>query len=258
MRYSMTRGEISRPFVTCKLSGRTGNNCFQIMTTIAHALKHGVEYKIPSFTKSKYTKNCPFNQFPKLTEEDEKKIEYEHYQNGWDYKEIPYKPNMRISGWYQNYQYFDEHRKEIIEAFNLPKEKIDAVAVHVRRGDYRRYPTKHPVLGEDYYFSAFKNLTVELSSHYPLPKVDVFSDDEEAKTFMPGASEYFINGDPLEDWIKMTQYKYFIIANSTYSWTAAYLSGSGNVIAPHESRWYGPRNSHIYTGELIPKNWIKI
>src|SRR5688572_9295046 len=130
-------------FVTCKLTGRLGNNVMQIMTTIAHALKHGADYKIPSFTKSKYTKNCPFNQYTKLTEEDEKKIEYENYKDGSTYKEIPYKPNIRTSGWYQNYQYFDSYRKEIIEAFNLPKEKIDAVAVHVRRGDFLRYPTEH-------------------------------------------------------------------------------------------------------------------
>src|SRR5688572_3783908 len=163
-------------FVSVKLSGRLGNNVFQIMTTIAHALKHNAEYKIPSFTKSKYTKNCPFDQFPKLTAEDESKIEYEHYQDGWTYKEIPYKPNMRISGWYQNYQYFDEYRKEIIEAFNLPKEKIDAVAVHVRRGDYLRYPTKHPVLGDEYYkpFGIKSEFIPNIIHH-------VFSDDEEAR-----------------------------------------------------------------------------
>ena len=239
-------------FVSVKLSGRLGNNVFQIMTTIAHALKHNAEYKIPSFTKSKYTKNCPFDQFPKLTAEDEKRIEYEHYQDGWDYKEIPYKPNMRISGWYQNYQYFDKYRKEIIEVFNLPKEKIDAVAVHVRRGDFKRYPTKHPILEKQYYEKA-QTVVHTLNNRV----CHIFSDDESVKNEFR-ADEYFINGAPLDDWIKMTQYRYFIIANSTYSWTAAYLSGSDNVIAPYPDRWSGIDNKKIYTGELIPKNWITV
>lgn len=243
-----------RPFVTCRLSGRTGNNAFQIMTTIAHALKHGAEYKIPSFTKSKFTKQCPFDQFPKLTPEDEARIEFEHYQDGWAYEELPYKPNMRISGWYQNINYFDGYRKEIIEAFNLPKEKINAVAVHVRMGDYKRYPTKHPILSDEYYIKALHKIYY---GGKKLP-VHIFSDDEEAGLRFRDANEYFINGGPMEDWVKMTQYKYFIIANSTYSHTAAYLSGSDYVIAPHEDRWYGESNKHIYTGDLIPENWVKI
>src|SRR6187402_1304951 len=138
-------------FITTKLSGRLGNNVFQIMTAMAHAWRNGVEYKIPSYTKSKYTKKTPFDFFPLLTPEDEAKIEYEHRQDGWTYEPLPFKPNMRLHGWYQNLNYFDEYRKELIEAFNLPKEKIDAVCVHVRRGDYARYPTKWPILGKEYY-----------------------------------------------------------------------------------------------------------
>src|SRR5574339_259172 len=236
-------------FVTCKLTGRTGNNIFQIMTTIAHAKRNGAEYKIPSFVKSKYTKKNPFDLFPELTKEDEKKIEFEHRQDGWTYEPIPYKPNMRIEGWYQNYQYFNEYRSELIELFNLPKEKIDAVCVHVRRGDYRRYPTKWPMLPHGYYVKALN----ENCDKHGLKDVHVFS-DEDIREEWP-AEEYFIAGDPLEDWIRMTQYKYFIIANSTFSWTAAYLSGSDNVIAPHHTKWYGPDNSRLYTGELILPTW---
>ncbi len=239
-------------FVTCKLSGRLGNNAFQIMTTMAHAWRNGVEYKIPSYNRSKYTKQTPFDFFPLLTPEDEAKIEVEHRQDGWTFEPIPFTgKNTRLHGWYQNINYFDEYRKELIEAFNLPKEKIDAVCVHVRRGDYARYPTKWPMMPFYYYLSAF--LKTE-----GFPNFDVFSDDERAREDYPRAGTYFINGDPLEDWLRMTQYKYFIIANSTYSWTAAFLSGSDNVICPHHSKWYGPKNSHIYTGELIPKKWQQI
>jgi len=143
-------------FVTCKLSGRLGNNAFQIMTTIAHAWRNGVEYKIPSYNQSKYTKKTPFDFFPLLTPDDEAKIQYEHRQDGWTFEPLPFTgKNTRLHGWYQNINYFDEYRKELIEAFNLPKEKIDAVCVHVRRGDYAKYPTKWPMLPKDYYYNAF-------------------------------------------------------------------------------------------------------
>lgn len=243
----------SKPFVSCRLSGRIGNNVFQIMTAIAHAKRNNCDYKIPSFVKSKYTKKNPFDLFTELTPEDEKRIEYEHYQDGWTFEPIPYKPNMRIAGWYQNYNYFHEYRKELIELFNLPKEKIDAVAVHVRRGDYRRYPTKWPMLPKVYYDKAN---WIRNGEFYDVP-VHVFS-DEELNDDHGGAEKYFIAGDPLEDWIRMTQYKYFIIANSTYSLTAAYLSGSDNVIAPHHTQWYGKDNSHLYTGELLIPEWKQI
>ncbi len=240
-------------FVTCKLSGRLGNNCFQILTTMAHAWRNGVDYKIPALTKSKYTRINPFQKFPLLTPQDEARIEVEYHDHGWHYKPIPFEnKNMRIAGYYQNLNYFDEYRKELIEAFDLPKEKIDAVCVHVRRGDYAKYPTKWPMLNGEYYTKA------RLLKYLKLSNVEshIFSDEDVSEDFR--ADKYFIAGDPLEDWLRMTQYKYFIIANSTYSWTAAYLSGSNNVIAPHHTKWYGKDNQHIFTGELIPSQWQQI
>ncbi len=238
-----------KPFVSCKFSGRLGNCVFQMMTTMAHAWKHGAEYKFPEYSKTKYDKKVPFDYFPKLTPEEEARIEFEHRQDGWTFEPLPYKPNMRLAGWYQNINYFDEYRKELIEAFNLPKEKIDAVCVHVRRGDYARYPAKWPMLPNQYY-----QLAINIDeSNMP---IHIFSDEDISKEWP--CCEHFIGGDPLKTWLRMTQYKYFIIANSTYSWTAAYLSGSDNVIAPHHSKWYGKDNQHIFTGELIPSQWTQI
>lgn len=251
-------------FISTKLTGRLGNNVFQIMTCLAHAWRNGVEYKIPALTKSKYTRINPFNKFPLLKPEDEAKIEVEYHDHGWHYKPIPFEnKNMRIAGYYQNINYFDEYRKELIEAFNLPKEKIDAVCVHVRRGDYARYPTKWPILNGEYYHNAYYDIADkaycngrDMEEEIPF---HVFSDEDvrQDKSFYL-ADEFFIGGDPLEEWLRMTQYKYFIIANSTFSWTAAYLSGSDNVIAPHHTKWYGKDNQHIFTGELIPKQWTEI
>jgi len=45
----------------------------------------------------------------------------------------------------------------------------------------------------------------------------------------------------------------FIIANSTYSWWAAWLANKGRVIAP--TRWFGPNNQHLDTKDLYPEHW---
>ena len=49
-----------------------------------------------------------------------------------------------------------------------------------------------------------------------------------------------------------------IIANSSFSWWAAYLNKNPNkkVVAP--INWFGPAYAHFDTKDLIPDNWIKL
>jgi len=45
----------------------------------------------------------------------------------------------------------------------------------------------------------------------------------------------------------------FIIANSSFSWWAAWLANKGRVIAP--SKWFGPGNQHLETKDIYCENW---
>ena len=48
-----------------------------------------------------------------------------------------------------------------------------------------------------------------------------------------------------------------IIANSSFSWWGAWLQNNrGNVIAPDP--WYGSKNSHLDTSDIIPDRWNSI
>lgn len=246
-------------FVTCKLTGRLGNNTIQIMACISHALRHNIEYKIPSFVKSKYTKKNPFDQFPLLTPQDEALITFEHNYDGWKFIPIPYdkaNPYMRIAGYYQNLNYYDEHRTEIIERFGLPKEiRYNECAIHVRLGDFRRYPTKWPIMPKEYFTKA-----IDIMRANGVQKFSVYSDElNEVMNYLLPGDYSFEYKDPLTDWIELSTYEHHIIPNSTYSYSAAYLKrGSGLVVVPHEDKWYGVDNFHIFNKEFLPDKWIKI
>lgn len=244
-------------FVTCKLSGRLGNNTLQIMNCISHAIKNKVPYFIPSFVRSKYTRVNPFDQFPLLTAELEAQIKYEHRDNGWKYTPIPYdgKP-MRLHGYYQNLNYYDHYRTEIIKAFNLPKEiRYNECAIHIRLGDFKNQQHKWPVISPDYFKQA-----IDLMRSNGINKFTVYSDEiENAKDYLPFGEYIFQQKDVLTDWIELGSYEHQIIPNSTYSYSAAYLKRStGLVIAPKACDWYGPANAEIYNKEFLPNNWIKI
>jgi hypothetical protein len=67
-----------------------------------------------------------------------------------------------------------------------------------------------------------------------------------------------------EDLVAMSLCKHNIIANSTFSWWAAYLNEHQHKIVcrPSQKQWFGPEWKDSY-GELhfeerFPENWIKI
>jgi hypothetical protein len=65
------------------------------------------------------------------------------------------------------------------------------------------------------------------------------------------------SGDTLDDFKKMMSCRHFIIANSSYSWWAAWLGcwPDKKVIAP--KRWF-TENAPYHTNDLYPKDWILI
>ena len=48
-----------------------------------------------------------------------------------------------------------------------------------------------------------------------------------------------------------------IIANSSFSWWAAYFNVNPEKIVCYSSQWFGPKCNNS-TRDLFPENWIKI
>ena len=54
----------------------------------------------------------------------------------------------------------------------------------------------------------------------------------------------------------MTNFKNFIIPNSTFAWWAAWLSQKKNKIIVAPSKWSGLISENTY--DIVPNDWIKL
>lgn len=148
----------------------------------------------------------------------------------------------------QDPAYFDSYREEIRKLYGTPTEMIDYVAIHVRRGDYVNNPFYVDLTKTDYYKKAM--------AEFPEgSKFVVFSDDIPwCLNNFEGIYSFYSNGNEIEDMNAMSSCKGIIMANSSYSWWASYLSNAEKIIAPSVENWY----SDGIERTKCPEEWIRI
>ena len=121
--------------------------------------------------------------------------------------------------------------------------------IHVRRGDYVQWSDTHHLQDMTYYSEGLKKMA-DVQHWY------IFSDDidwvKQQPLFQNLGPVYVEESDPLMSLALMSEiHDGAIIANSTFSWWGAYLSGSDSVIYPR--KWFKNK-----TPDLFPANWIGI
>ena len=176
--------------------------------------------------------------------------------------------NAYLYGWWQSEKYFKEIEKEIRQTFRFSDinygeknteylEKIrmnESVGVHVRRGDYLDADELYGgICTDDYYEKAME----VIKSQYPDSHFYIFTNDVLwAKEYMVGEHITVVEGnDELHgyyDMFLMSQCKHNIIANSSFSWWAAWLNENPNKLVIAPSRWMNGRESKdIYWDGMI-------
>ncbi len=180
-----------------------------------------------------------------------------------DYKELD---NIYIEGYWNNEKYFEGVKDQIRELYKFNSDLNDSdksnlqkisssqsVSVHVRRGDYRKYPETFPMCTQDYYKKAINILSKE----FIRLKCFVFSDDipwcKEELSFLPQV-EFIENQNKKQaykDMMLMSRCKHNIIANSTFSWWAAWLNNNPEKIVIYPK-------STLLTHTSMPRGWIKL
>jgi hypothetical protein len=189
----------------------------------------------------------------------------------WNEKDYSYQKirhdfskNLLLNGYFQSEMYFKHNRQLILDLFR-PTDEIkkyinekygeileDSVAIHVRRGDRVKLTNIMPLCDMEYYRKA-------LLFFHDIKNVLVFSDDIEwTKTTFVDKNFKIIEGEPdYMDLYIMSMCTNNIIANSTFSWWAAWLNKNPDKLVIAPKNWFSDDYEHDID-ELIPKSWITL
>lgn len=256
-------------FVTCELiGGQLGNQMHEIATTLAYGWDHGYHPLFPCLHRG--DANIPANRERVFFRLDTSPLPnacsyvFEHYSN-FTYKPIPDHADLDLKGLFQCYEYYHHHRERLKDIFAPSAEEYEklkgryahlinhpnTVAIHVRTFN-KEWHDLIPFVGMDYYIRAMNQFP-------PDSLFVIFSDrinwcKHHFSRF--NANMVFIEGqDHIEDFFLMSMMKHHIIANSSFSWWAAYLcrNPGQRVVAPSHFLRPKPYLEPVYRS--TPPGW---
>lgn len=244
--------------IGCRTYGRMGNFLFQAATLIGYALKHGQEFSLPNRTTDPFWNPLYLQHLvnPNYIQGREDVLINE---NGMAYKEIEWKDEWAdkqvvLNGYFQSEKYFKDYRNEILYLFDFPYTKREGVvSLHIRRGDYVNFRSKHPEVTLEWYFEA-----MEL---FPGKMFKIFSDDMKyAKDNFGhrGDCIFSTNANEVEDLIEMSCCEGNICSPSTYSWWGMWLNRNENKKVVFTDFWFGENWENMDTSDVIPEWCIKL
>lgn len=173
-----------------------------------------------------------------------------------------------LRGYFQNEKYFHDYKDEILKLFKFPEfedkteillsckiqSKRNPVCLHIRQGDYLNCHIT--VASIDYYRKAIEYIKENVSDPYFFcfgqDNIELIIRELRIKENFEVVNIRRNTSDKdFRDMQLMSLCKHFILANSTFSWWAAYLSNTdGITIAP--TPWMAEKD------EIICENWIKM
>lgn len=260
------------------LLGRTGNNLFQYALGRVLAERHGVPLVLDAswFNAAGWAEVSHFLRLPlqatvvrrgSLGARALRKFTGKHY---WEYRGVPVlrettddqsfdrrfldaPADCLLFGYFQSPRYFEsiapamrqELKALLAGAVRVPdslRDRLgepDAVAVHVRRKDYLQLPVFH-VCDRAYYQESMSQLRARL----PAARFFIFSDDPSwCRSEFLDADQVVVDSgkdaaNPLHDLHLMSLASNHIIANSSYSWWAAWLGENPGQQVIMPDRWY--------------------
>jgi hypothetical protein len=185
---------------------------------------------------------------------------------------LDWKGDIYLDGYWQSPRYFEEIRDTLLKEFTLVSplagvaaelaakvRATNSVSLHVRRGDYMKNPQvgkEFGICSVDYYTKAIAEIRNTVSD----PTFFVFSDDVAwvKENLELGDSFVFAQGEGLSDTIElvlMSMCNHNIIANSSFSWWAAWLNQNPKKIVVAPTPWF---DRVRYDDALLPPEWHTI
>ena len=185
---------------------------------------------------------------------------YQYFKEKDYDKDLEYKDFAIINNfdgyWQNNIHHLKTQKESLLNIFDINYQDIDSlnnnkILIHVRRQDYLKLEINLP---ENYY----KNCIDLLKKEFEELEFDIFTDDKEwvlnQNVFSGYGKIYGGDIDPIDSFKKMLCYKHFIIANSTYSYLAAFFGEKQNskILMPY--RWSMKKNKNF----LTDNSWEKV
>ena len=277
--------------ITCNLMGGLGNQLFQIFTTISCAINTRQKFAFididklgggqtiirPTYWDNFLSKLKIFTtkMFPKMLVVKE---------NGFRYNPLNLLQgqNICLHGYFQSYKYFannyqvicrmigiEEIKHRVVSTANLNQDYLDTtISIHFRLGDYKKIQHYHPIMKLEYYANALSLIT-NISDETEIKNVLYFCEEEDildvseiinkVKNHYPNFT-FIKASNSLSDWeqmILMSCCKHNIIANSSFSWWAAYFNTNPDKIVCYPALWFGEVAGND-TRDLCPNEWHKL
>jgi len=196
----------------------------------------------------------------------------------YDFKLKESKPPVYLRGFFQSYKYLQGFEDMLQERFRFPEDSLDdinknyldkikltnSVSVHIRRGDYVKDRITQEFHGNctlDYYNDAI----ARINCNNTVCEFFFFSDEiewvvREFKDLL--FKKHFIGHNKernsWKDMLLMSNCKHNIIANSSFSWWAAWLNKNPKKTVITPKVWFSNPEKENDTNDLIPKEWIRI
>lgn len=238
---------------------RTGNRLFQIAAVYAHALRHGLECRVPwrSETQSRRLYEllgsdalvCPDGGYsdPVI-----------YHEPHFSYAPIPATIRQgRLNGYFQSECYFADCAGEIRKLYarlTAPRQEGDA-GVHVRMGDYLKRPDQFRSPDAAFLQEALSRLSESIRV------LHVFSDSPrlalELVRSVPASRRFELvlnEEDTLDALRSMSGMQELVMSCSSYSWWAAYLGEPDQVIVQQD--WFTGKISDYQ--DVYRESWIKL
>lgn len=178
---------------------------------------------------------------------------------------------MYFEGFWQSEKYFKQIETLIREGFAFETlgfventqlleqiQNSNSVAFHIRRGDYVKNPKAkaiYDVITLQYYQRAIEYIKNNVEN----PVFCIFSDDIEwVKSNLDIENALYSTGkNHFEDFCFMQNCKHSIIANSSFSWWAAWLNPNHDKIVIAPGKWFSDK-SKIKYHDIVPETWVKL
>lgn len=182
--------------------------------------------------------------------------------------------NVYLNGYWQSEKYFADIKDIIRREFTLKYEpdsynremikrisSANSVSIHIRRGDYVSNPVTNRIHGTctlDYYERCVSLISRKIDK----PEFFVFSDDPDwaADNLRLDYPAVIVTHNGVikahEDLRLMSSCKHNILANSSFSWWAAWLNPNPDKMVYVPQQWF--KRVDVHTRDLILNDWIKV